>query len=560
MKPRLFDRREFLAAGAAAAALASSACTGSRPPTAGDEPHFDLVIQGGLVIDGTGSAGRRADVAVRGDRIVAVGPTGEIDAGRALRVLDATGLCVTPGFVDIHTHSDATVFEWPTADSRIRQGCTTEITGNCGGSAAPRDPARSTEDDVGPQATWTDVRSYRRAWQAARPAVNQALLVGHGTIRRAVIGDGDRHATAAELVAMTKMLEAALEQGAIGFSTGLEYVPGIYAPSGEIETLAKIVAKRGGLYATHMRNEEEGLLGAVDEALDIARRSGVKLQISHLKAAGKPHWPLQETAIARIEAGARSGLDVMVDAYPYTAYSTTLTILLEAWSREGGATEIVKRLKTPDLRARMLRELGPRVARDPGEYAGIVISSLAAPDLKMCVGKNIDQVSEMLSVEPAEACMRLIEASNGEVGYVGHGMSDANVDRVLAHPMVMIGSDGRCMAPTGSALKNRPHPRSYGTFPRVLGRYCRERGLFDLPTAVHKMTLMPAVRAGFRDRGAIAPAMHADLVLFDAAAVADGATFDSPQTYPSGLPAVLVNGRLVVHGGTPTGDRPGVMI
>jgi N-acyl-D-amino-acid deacylase len=554
MKSRLMDRRTFLARGAAAAGLAAAGCATERDARADAPAAYDLVVRGGTLIDGTGAAGVVADVAVRGDRVVAVGV---VDAARAARVLDASGLVVAPGFVDIHTHSDAAVFEWPSADSRIRQGCTTEITGNCGGSAAPRDPARSVEDDVGPRATWTDVRSYFAAWAAERPAVNHALLVGHGTLRRAALGDEDRPATTAELAAMTRALEAALEQGAIGLSTGLEYVPGMFAPPEEVAALARVVARRGGLYATHMRNEEEGLHGAVIEALDVARATGVRLQISHLKAAGKPNWRLQENALKLIERARASGLDVMADAYPYAAYSTTLTILLEPWSREGGSEAVMKRLQDAELRARMKREVGPHVARDPGDFASVVISSVGAPALQAAVGRSVAQLAEDWSVEPAEAFLRLLEGSGADVGYVGHAMSEENVERVLAHPLVMIGSDGRCMAPTGRALKTKPHPRSYGTFARVLGLYARERALFDLPTAVRKMTALPAERAGLKDRGVLKVGAFADLVAFDPARVADGATFDAPQTYAAGVPYVVVNGAPVVVDGVPTAERPG---
>jgi N-acyl-D-amino-acid deacylase len=333
----------------------------------------------------------------------------------------------------------------------------------------------------------------------------------------------------------------------------------MFAPPEEVAALAKVVARRGGLYATHLRNEDEFLLGAVDEALDVARRTGVKLQISHLKASGKPHWPMQELALARIDAGRTAGLDVMVDAYPYAAYSTTLTLLLESWARDGGAPELLRRLRDPEARARMRREMPARVARDPGDFASVVISSVEGADAAACVGKSLADLAENWSVDPAEACLRLLERANAEVGYVGHGMSEPNVERVLAHPAVMIGSDGRCMAPHGRALVTRPHPRSYGTFPRVLGRYRRERGLFDLATAVRKMTSMPARRAGLRDRGETVVGAWADLVVFDAESVADRATFEKPQTYPVGLPAVLVNGVFVVRDGVPTGERPGAL-
>ncbi|MCC7012916.1 MAG: D-aminoacylase [Planctomycetes bacterium] len=543
------DRRRFLGSGLALAAGGVAACSSLQ-----GERRFDTVLRGGSVLDGSGAAAFEADIAVRGERIAAIG---SFDAASAARVIDARGLCVAPGFVDIHTHSDRTIFEWPGADSRVRQGCTTEVTGNCGSSAAPRDPRALDEDDQGRAPTWTDVRSYAAAWEANDAALNHALLVGHGSLRRSVMGDVDRAATEDELALMVRRLELALEQGAIGLSSGLEYVPGIYTPAAELERLARSVAAKGGLYASHMRSEEEHLLDAVRETIDIGRKTGVRVQVSHLKAAGRPNWGSQDAALELLENARAEGLDVLADAYPYTAYSTTLTILLEAWSREGGAEEIAKRLADPAARARMLREVGPHVQRDPGGFELVVISSVASPALQECLGKSLAQIAELWSVEPAEAYLRLLEGARAEVSYVGHGMSAENVERVLAHPLVMIGSDGRSMAPTGSAADDRPHPRSYGTFPRVLGHYCRERKLFDLPTAVRKMTSMPAERARLSDRGRIAPGAFADLVVFDAATVTDVATFDDPQRYPRGILHVLVNGQPVVERGAPTGARPG---
>jgi N-acyl-D-amino-acid deacylase len=549
---RRIERRQVLRG---AAALAFASCANSRGADARAEP--ELVLRGGEVHDGLGSPPRRVDVGIRAGRIVALGA---LEPPSGARVLDVAGLCVAPGFVDIHTHSDRSIFEWPSADSRILQGCTTEITGNCGSSAAPRDPAAPPDEDETVRATWTDVRSYAEAWRANDAALNQALLVGHGTLRRAVVGDGDRAATDAELAELGRRLDLALEQGAIGLSTGLEYVPGIYTPASEIEFLARIVARRGGLYASHMRGEEEHLLDALRETLDVGRQTGVRVQVSHLKAAGRPHWGAQAEAIAMIERARAEGVDVMADAYPYTAYSTTLTLLLEPWSREGGAQRVLERLKDPELRARMQAEIAGHVARDPGSFDAIVVSSVGSPRVQECVGRNLAEIAAAWGVDPSTAYLRLLEDSGADVGYVGHAMSEENVARVLAHPLVMIGSDGRSMARTGRALEQQPHPRSYGTFARVLGHYCREQRLFDLPTAIRKMTSMPAGRARLADRGRIAQGCAADLAVFDARTVADVATFDDPQQPARGFVHVLVNGELVVEGGSPTGARPGAWL
>ncbi len=540
----LFDRRRFLlaAAGAAATACAGTARRGNLQR---GEP-CDLLLRGGRVFDGTGAPPFWADLAVRERRIVGIGDYAPRDARDTL---DLDGLCVAPGFVDIHTHSDRSILRFPGAESRVRQGVTTEITGNCGSSAAPRGP-----DDA--SAPWTDVRSYAQTLQAANPAIHHAMLVGHGTLRSIVLGDVDRRATAAELDRMAELLDTALRQGAIGMSTGLEYVPGLYAPADEIERLARVVARHGGLYASHMRSEEEALLAAIDETLAVGRRTGVRVQVSHLKACGRSNWPLLAAAIERLEQARRDGVDVMADAYPYTAYSTTLTILLEPWSREGGAEAVVARLRDPDQRARMRAEVVPHVASDPGGFELVVIASVANDAHQACVGRNLVEIAAMWRIEPADAFLRLLEENGADVGFIGHGIAADGVDRVLAHPLVMVGSDGRTMAPVGRQLE-RPHPRSYGSFPRVLGLYCREQGLFDLPTAIAKMTAMPAARARLRDRGRIAVGAFADLVAFDAATVRDGATFASPQEYPLGIPHVVVDGSPVVRDGVDTGARPG---
>lgn len=540
MSPTI-DRRRFL--GACGALVAASAC---RAPAG--ETECELLLVGATVVDGTGRAPFLADVGLRAGRIHFIG-TG--NPRRARRVLDVSGLVLAPGFVDIHTHSDRTIFEWPLAQSRIRQGCTTEITGNCGGSAAPQ------VEDGG---RWSDVESYRSAWNTYGAALNHALLIGQGTLRRGVVGEVDRPATTEERSEIVRRFEQALDQGAWGLSTGLEYVPGIYTPQDEVLELVRVVGARGALYATHMRSEEAKLLDALEEALGTARAGNARLQVSHLKAAGRNNWKLQDEAVARIERARAEGLDVAIDVYPYTAYSTTLTILLEPWAREGGDEALLGRLRDPAQRERIVREVGPRVEIDPGGFELIVISSVGDPAVQECVGKNLDELARAWNVAPGEAFARLLELGRADVGYVGHGMSEENVERLLAHPLVMVGSDGRSMAPTGSAANDRPHPRSYGTFPRVLGHYVRERKALDLPTAIAKMTSIPAERVGLTDRGRIEPGLAADLVLFDAATVADTATFEDPQRYPIGIEHVFVNGVAVVSGGEPTGARPGRLL
>ncbi len=552
---RPVPRRSFLRRSSAALGGLAFAGRAHAEPV----PAFDLLIRGGTVVDGTGGPPFRADVGIAGDTIVALDA---ISPARARRVIDATGLHVSPGFIDIHAHSDPEVLAYPTADSRVRQGVTTELSGNCGSSAAPLAGAGVAERlagwrEEGIEASWMDVASYLARLEQAGLSVNQALLVGQGTLRASAIGPIDRPLTDDELRGVVRALGEGLEQGAFGLSTGLEYVPGQFTPTGEIVELARVVARRGGLYASHIRNEERQLLEAVAEALEVGRQAGVRVEISHLKAAGEVNWPKQGAALDLIESARADGVDVLADAYPYTAYSTGLTILMDRWAREGGTPAILRRLHEAETRTRIRREVETNVAEDPGSWDRIVISSVKTAPNRPLVGRSLAEIAEGWSVEPPEAYARLLEEEDTAVGFVGHAMSEANVDRVLAHPLVMIGSDGSSMAPTGHAAETRPHPRSYGTFARVLGHYARDRAVLDFPTAVRKMTSMPADQVGLRDRGRIARGMKADLVVFDAATVRDQATFENPHRYPVGIPHVLVNGVPVVRDGVHTGARPG---
>ncbi|RPJ58735.1 MAG: hypothetical protein EHM24_28480, partial [Acidobacteria bacterium] len=487
--PGLSDRRNFIGAGGRALAALALA-----PPVVRLQPRFDLVIRGGQVLDGTGMPAYQADIGITGDRIASVGTIGAED-GR--RLIDAAGLHVAPGFVDIHSHSDGDILIYPGADSRVRQGVTTELTGNCGGSAAPLTGAGAEDErrryrESGVDAAWTGVASYCDAIDRGRVAVNQALLVGHGTIRTNAIGNVDRRLTPEELATCVRAVEQGMDEGAFGISTGLEYTPGRYTPAEEIVELARVVARRGGLYTSHVRNEETALLEAVDEAISIGRASGARVQVSHLKAAGSANWGKQQGALDLIASARESGIDVLADAYPYTAYSTGLTIFLSAAALEGGAADLIARLKDPAWHGRIRGEVDERVRRDPGDYSLIVISSLRTPANQALLGKNIVEVARDWRVEPVDAVLRLLEEERGSVSIIGHGMKPENVEMVLRHPLVMVGSDGSSMAPTGRAAESRPHPRSYGAFARVLAHYVRDRQALSLPQAVRKMTSMPA--------------------------------------------------------------------
>jgi N-acyl-D-amino-acid deacylase len=524
---------------------------------------LDLKIEGATVIDGTGLAGGRADVGVTGETIVAVGDLSREPAGRTL---NATGRVVAPGFIDMHSHSDWRLWANRRAESKIRQGVTLEVVGNCGFSPAP--VAAEHLDELrgfalylpaGMDFRWRSVAEYLDALDAEGTAVNVIQLVGHGALRIAAMGFARRPATAAELLTMQRMLDDGIRAGAWGLSTGLIYAPGSYAPTDELVELARVAVRGRAIYASHIRGEGAGLLAAVGEAIEIGRRARVPVQISHLKAAGRPNWGRVADALALIDAAVGDGVDVYADVYPYTASSTTLRALLPDWALEGGVAALVARLGDPDVRARIRADVEKPAGGLPlGERVGwdnIVVAW--APGLPELDGKSVSAIAGERDVDPLEAALDIVVATGGKASVVIFQLDERDLKRALVHPRVMIGSDGSALAPHGELGQGRPHPRSYGTFPRVLGEYAREQRLLSLPEAVHKMTGLPARRLGLADRGVIRPGAKADLVVFDPRRIADGATYEQPHRYPVGVEEVVVNGRLVIRGGEHTGSLPG---
>ena len=553
---RKYTRRQFIRD----AAVVTTGLAVSPAIQVQAAPSFDLIIKNGTILDGTGGPGFTGDIGITADEIAAIG---NISPDQGKRVIDAKGLHISPGFIDIHSHSDGSILGYPAAESRILQGVTTELTGNCGSSAAPftgkgveeRKKAWLEQENI--RVDWTDVSSYFSRLEEEKIAINQALLLGQGTLRESLIGNVDRSLTEEELKTILHSVEEGMDHGAFGISTGLEYTPGRYTPTQEIIEMARIAARRGGLYASHIRNEEATLLEAVNEAVNIGRQTGGRVEVSHLKAAGVVNWNKQEGAIALLESARRDGVQILADAYPYTAYSTGLTVYLKSWALEGTTADLMKRLKDPEARARMRKELVAHIPTEPGSFDLIVVSSVPSEKNRLLVGKNLAEIGETWKMEAVDAMLRLLEEEEGSVSIVGHGMSPENVRLVLSHPLVMIGSDGSTMAPRGKMGETRPHPRSYGAYPRVLGHYCREQKLFELPVAIKKMTSMPADQIGFQDRGRIAKSMKADLVLFNAATIKDGATFEEPHQYPTGIDYVIVNGVVAVEKGKENGARAG---
>jgi N-acyl-D-amino-acid deacylase len=523
---------------------------------------LDLKIAGGSVVDGTGAPGRAADVGIRDDRVVALGDLSREPAGRTL---EARGLTVCPGFIDMHSHSDWRLWANRRAESKVRQGVTTEVVGNCGFSPAPVSPEFRGEMPgfalflaPGMDFSWEGVGDYLRRYEAEGVAVNVVQLVGHGTLRVAAMGFARRPPTAREQARMEGLMAEAMGQGAWGLSTGLIYAPGSYAATEEIIAVARRAGEAGGFYASHIRGEGATLLPAVREAIRVGREGGLPVQVSHVKAAGRPHWGRVPEALALIDAARAEGLDVMGDAYPYTASSTTMRTLLPDWVLDGGVEAMLGRLADPAARERIRAETGTA-------EAGLLGRGLAWEDIMVAFspsdpeasGRRLPEVARARGQSPVDAVMDLVLQDRGKGYVILFQLDEEDLRRALGHPWVMVGSDGSALAATGPLAEGKPHPRSYGTFPRVLARYVREQGLLTLEAALHKMTGLPARRLGLADRGVLRPGARADVVVLDPARVADLATYAEPHRYAAGVPWVLVNGRVVVDRGEHTGALPG---
>ena len=522
---------------------------------------LDLKIAGGRVIDGTGAAAVRADVGVTGERIAAVGDLSREPAGR---VVDAAGLTVTPGFIDMHSHSDWCLLGHPRAESKVRQGVTTEVVGNCGFSPAPMSDEFHAEMrgfalhvPAGMDFGWRSTGDYLRRYADQGIALNVAQLVGHGALRLAAMGFARREPTAHELQTMERLMDQSMADGAWGLATGLIYAPGSYARTEEIVTVARRAAARGGFYASHIRGEGATLLDSVAEAIRVGREGGLPVQVSHLKAAGRPNWGRVKDALALIDRARLEGLDVMADAYPYTASSTSLRTLLPDWVLEGGVEAMLERLRDRGAKDRIRGELtggSPVLSRGLGWEDIMIASAPSRPDAQ---GRRLSQIAAAWSRDPLDAAFDILLAEEGRGAIILFQLDEADLRQALGHPQVMIGSDGSALALEGELARGKPHPRNFGTFPRVLGRYAREQGLLGLEAAVHKMTGLPARRLKMRDRGIVRVGALADLVAFDAARVTDLATYEEPHRYPTGVEHVLVNGRVVIARGEHTGALPG---
>lgn len=500
---------------------------------------YDLLIKNARVIDGTGAPWYCGDLAVKDGKIAALGKV----TGDAKEVVDAAGLYLAPGFIDIHSHSDDSILDCPTAESRILQGVTTDVGGNCGGSEAPS-PAYPTMAD------------FLTAVERARPSINSATLVGHGTVRKAVMGYSREEATDGQIAQMQALTAKAMEDGAFGISTGLIYPPSCYSTTDELARVVSAVAPYGGYYATHMRNESFDVVKSVEEALHVAKEAGVRLQISHHKVTHKADWQVScKTTVAMIARARRQGLDVCCDQYPYRASATSMSSNVPAWAFEGGVEAMLARLRDPETRA-VLRDQSN--ASHQGRWCDIYVAYVQTERNQWMVGKSITEIAEALGgKDPADTCFDIVLEENNHVGEINFGMCEEDIEYIMSQPFVMPGSDGEAMPLTAPG---KPHPRNFGTFVRVLAHYCRDRALFPLETAVQKMTALPASRLGLTDRGVLKVGLWADLVLFDLEKLKDDPDFLCPQQPCSGIRRVYVNGVLTALDGKHTGTRAGQVL
>ncbi len=518
---------------------------------------FDILIKKGKIIDGTGNAWYKSDIAVEDGKITAIGS----NLGGADKVIDAKGHIVAPGFIDIHSHSDIPLLIDPRGMSKITQGVTTEVIGNCGLSAAPmnqwlqeyRNRYARAQLIEGFSYDWTDMRSYLEKLMDKGVALNVAPLAGHGTIRQCVMGDVDQLPTFSMLNEMKRLLRDSLDQGAWGLSTGLIYTPNQYSSTDEIIELAKELPAYDALYATHIRGEGNTVIQAIDEANRIGREAGVRVQISHFKVCGSNNWGKSKDTLQMVLDARAKGVDVDFDQYPYAASSTGLSAILPPWVHDGGIEKLIARLKDPETRA-LIRGQPTEEMEDWRRIQ--VVHARNHPDY---IGLSIDQIASRMVVDSFDAMCDLLIAEDSQVLIVLYEMEEGDVRRIMSSQLGMVGSDGRAIASDSIFNEGKCHPRYYGTFPRVLGYYVRE-GVQPLQEAVRKMTSAPARRLGIRDRGLLLEGMKADITIFSPEKVKDNATFTDPHRYSSGIPYVLVNGEPVISKSKYTDALPGMVL
>ena len=517
--------------------------------------NFDIVIRNGRIIDGSGSPWFKGDVGIKGERISAIGDLGEFEAEREI---DAKGLVVCPGFVDVHTHSDTSFLVNPKADSKVMQGVTTEIVGNCGGSAAPvtelgKSFSKKQYEDRGIDWDWTTIAEYLRRLETNGLPLNVGTLIGHGTVRASVMGYEAREPTPEELESMKELVDGGMREGAFGLSTGLKYTPGCYAKTEEIIELCKVIAKYGGIYATHQRTQGDTLIESTEESIKIGRMSRVPVQISHMKAKGQRNWGKPKNVLRIIDEARDSGVDIAFDQYPYIASGGSFLSMTPGWAREGGSERLLERLKDPEQR----KEIEASILEHE-DWIGpenLMISNFA-PN-RSYEGRTLDEIAKQRGEPPVSVVSDLLLEANGSVSIMKFSMWEKDVRDIMTHHAHIVGSDGSSLAPYGKLGEGRSHPRNYGCFTRFLGRYVLKERLLSIEDGIRRMTSFPAQRFGLRDRGILRANMFADVVVLDPKRVIDVATFEDSHRYSEGVEYVLVNGAVAVENGKFTGQLAG---
>ena len=542
-----------------------------RPRTAAStdvsDETYDIIISNGRVVDGTGAPWVRADVGIRGDRLVRIG---DLHAAKAPRRIDATNLVVAPGFIDMLGQSEFNVLVDNRAASKILQGVTTEVTGE-GGSIAPLNDHLVSEiwsasaAHYGVTVDWRSLAEYfERLEQRTHPAINVATFVGAGGVRQYVLQETNRAATSDELAAMKRLVAEAMEQGALGLSSSLQYVPDRFASTDELVELAKVAAQYGGIYITHQRSEGGNIFESLDEVFAIAERAQIPAEIFHLKTAYKANWGKMPEVLARIHAARDRGLDITANQYPYVRASNGLDASLPIWVREGGKDAMIARLKDAPQRERAKKEMDDPNAKGwenqwdgSGGGGGVLLTAVLNGDLKKYEGKTLAEIGKLMGKDPREALMDVVIADHGESTAVISIMTEEDVRLALKDPLVAVGTDSPAKGEDGPLSDTKSHPRGWGSFPRILGTYVRDEHVLTLEEAIRKMTSRPASRVGLSDRGILRTGMAADVTVFDPATIRDVATFTDSNRYSVGVKWVLVNGRPVVADGKITAERPG---
>lgn len=558
------NRREFIKSSIKSATCVGMAASFPQIKSRSRTKKFDLLISGGTVYDGLGNPGREIDLVIKKNRFYTLSK--KINPNQANRVIKAQGMAVAPGFIDAHSHTGIELLVNPKAESQVRQGVTTEISGNCGSSNFPipdsvfEENKKKYREEYNIDLDWRDIEGFFNRLRAKGIALNYGTLLGHGNVRGQVIGYYDKQPTEKQMIQMKKIVEANLKAGALGLSTGLIYPPGSYAETGEITELCRVVSRLKGVYATHMRNENDYIIEAIKETLEIARGSGVSLQISHLKVGYPRNWSKVTKVLHLLDKAIKEGINLLADRYPYIAGANDLSdSLFPLWALQGNDEDFIKKLKDPALEAK-LRKHQKKELQKIGSWEKILISDVLTEKNKIFEGKNIMEASRETGKEPYTFIRDLLIEEKNRVGKIAFYGTEENLKKILSHPSVVAGADGSAVAPYGILDKGKPHPRLYGTFPRILGKYAREEKIFTLSKAIQKMTSLTAEKFGLEQRGRIQEGYYADAVIFDPDKVRDLATWKNPLQYPAGIEMVIVNGQPVIEQGEHTNNLPGALL